>query len=214
MLVVPGPNVWRLVRTDRDAPSPEGVLDTLGPTMDFFLEPIQPSGDAGKLEEAITTETGEDDSPEGWEWRIGAARPIVVTSLGRTSVPLPKAKKVLGARKDPEVLPTVDADNPWFVNVLFFWRGQKAELEYPALSVNFLGVRSREPGPELDWYLDKAVQPAESPPDPGDQSWWEHQRGNIGEAAGEVADVGLDVLKYAVAGGVAVAVVWLITKTR
>jgi len=206
--VVQGPNFWRLVRSDHDAANVAEVLDLLGPAMAFFLSPIQPEG-SGVLQGALETERGNTDDLSTWEWRIGQARPIKVLRVAHDDKePLPAGTR-LGSRADPAVLPSVDADLPWFVDVMFFWRGKPRELDYPALSGTILGTRSREPSDDLDWYLDTAVQPADPPPDPGDESWFQHHEKNAEKVA---KAVGIGTIEVGVGIAGVAAVLWFLTR--
>lgn len=196
MRVVPGEQVWRLIRTDRDAASATEVEETVGPALAFLLAPAQPGATGSKVAAAVQT------GPR--EWRIGAARPIQVVAIERFKpkeiVPpaptqLPEGQK-LGDRFDSPDLPTVAGELPWAVLVRFWWRGTTTDLPFPALRVSPLGVRSREVV-DADWYLDGAVVPAVKAPDPGDETFGDAVIDDVAEAA---ADLGVSTAK--VVGGV------------
>lgn len=204
--VVPGEQIWRLVRTDRDAASAAEVEETVGPAMAFFLGPAQPGASGSKIAAAIQTDPR--------EWRIGAARPVQVVAIerfkqGQIAMPagaaLPAAERggKLADRFDADGLPTVQGALPWVVVVRFWWRGVASDLPFPALRVSPLGVRSREVV-DTDWYLDEALVPAAKQPDPGDESFGEAIADDVQEAAGDVGEGLLTGLK--VLGGIAAAV--------
>lgn len=212
--VVPGEQVWRLIRTDRDAASVAEVEATVGPAMAFFLAEAQPGASGSKVEAAIQT------GPR--EWRIGAARPIQVVAIERfregdigpppgAALPEPETGGVLANRFDADGLPTVQGTLPWAVVVRFWWRGVAADLPFPALRVSPLGVRSREVV-DADWYLDEALEPAVKQPDPGDESFGDAIGDDVAEAAGELGEAIGESLK--VIGGIlaAVAFVYVVSK--
>jgi hypothetical protein len=199
MRVVQGENVWQLVRTDRAGNSESEVVDTVGPAMGVMLREAQPSALGTSVERAVAT------APK--EWRIGAARPVQLAGLGRLGttgaqgLAMP-AGTVLGTRASFEgpVLPTVAGTNPWFVLVRFWWRAPSTELPYPVIKVDGLGRRTRE-AVSADWYLDRAVKPAEASPDPGDETWTEAQTERVSDAAAEAVAV---AKPWLIVGGVLV----------
>lgn len=201
-----GENVWRLVRTDRDATDVDGVLDTVGPAMVFFLKPAQPGSILDRFGRAVETrtETAVDLEPSSpgvlREWRVDAARPVQALEVTREPQisSLPKAAQLLGSRSTASdtVLPTVRATKPWYITVRFWWRGRDSDIPYPALRISdLLGVKERDKLVDADWYLDRAIVPADPSPDPGAETFGEKVQEGIEEAAGEALEAAGDVMK-------------------
>lgn len=188
MRIVPGLNSWRLMRTSSDGATAEELPQMAVAAMRWFLKPAQ--GVTAKVELLPTgaDPEGEPGAPE--EWRIGLARPIHVLWVSRERKALP-AGESLGGR-DPSQwgaheLPVVatlkaNAADPWYVGIEFWWRGAEVlDLPYPALAVSSWGHRSRDMQ-GADWLLDGAVAPAETPEDPGDETWGDRALSITGKA--------------------------------
>jgi len=159
--LVPGPQAWRLLRTDKDGASEAQVRNTLGPALAKML---QEANDSAEPWETIKTLEG---------YRIGAARPIRVLSVGRQAEPLPEGP-TLANRQDGvgNVVPTVAGSKPWFVNLDLWWRANATNIAYPGLRRDWLGRKVYGLN-GADWTLDKAVDLPESyeQDDPGDETW-------------------------------------------
>lgn len=164
--VVPGEQVWLLVRTDRDGVSASEIVDMAGPAMLRFLRPAHGTAEPWEI---ISTGTG--------EYRIGPARPIKIEAVTKERPELP-AGRLLADRQTafPDIIPTVRATLPWWVLVRFWWRAPASSTDFPALRVDWLGGRHYELA-GADWLLDRAVQipPEQASPDPGEESWGEVQ---------------------------------------
>jgi hypothetical protein len=90
------------------------------------------------------------------------------------------------------ILPTVNAQTPWWVVVDVWWRKPDTAVPWPGFRVNWLGVRV-ETVTDADWLLERAVwvPPAkEKAPDPGDETSWERHS----EEAGNVIQTGIPIV--------------------
>jgi hypothetical protein len=142
-----GANVWLLARTNRDAPSPEDVVESTAAFLIKTLGFASPVGTRGVLETVV--------SPKGVRrYYIGAARPVEISAADRPITDLPG---VVYARREncpePE-LAFVEGQSPWYVAVEFDWRGNDVEIPWPRRRVNWLGVPSdSDPSRPFDWLL-------------------------------------------------------------
>lgn len=198
--VEPGQNLWRLLRTNRDGASEAEVRRMTGPAMFRFLR------EAHQTEEPWEyLETGDG------EFRMGAARPVVVEYVGKESAPLPAGDTLANRQKGVvDTIPTVRGANPWWILVRIHWRGPQASIPYPALRVDWLGARHYELN-GADWVLDKAVAvaPEEQAEDPGDETWGDVQA----KKAGRLLKTGGAVV-LTVGAAAAVAAVLLARRKR
>lgn len=222
MRVLQGENVWRLVRTDRDAPSASELRQSVGAAMTWFLRSGQPTSLGSR------TETAFDLTPSSpnvlREWRVGAARPVQLLAVARSSsstsprlpesVLLPKGKKLGDRFSASSDLPLVVGEKPFYVVVRFWWRAPSVDIPYPLLRVNALGVRTREPVTELDWYLDEAVEPEVKTKDPGDETFGQVATEAAGEVVAIVTDAAGKVAGVVVAAGAALALIYTLRKSR
>lgn len=151
LLVMPGRNLWILARTDKDAPTPQDVVDTAGAFLMRVLGQASPQG------YSRTDIIKDPDPPQGSlaAWYLGAARPTVVTRVSQ-SYPLnavPESGRRLGRSIECDSVRLVKADRPWYVVAEFDWRGPKTFVSWPASKVSALGIRSRDTRgeTELDW---------------------------------------------------------------
>lgn len=166
--LVPGPQVWRLIRTDRDGAKATGSATEPGiPQMTAaFVRWAIYSGTLGMGAKHELIAVGPDT------WRFGDVRPLKVTSVGKVEPNLPGGR-LLGDRMHAgPTAPSVVGRSPWWVRVEFWWRGQPATIDYPGLHEGLFGRRWQLDG--ADWVLDRAVAvPAEHERDPGGQTWAE-----------------------------------------
>jgi len=197
--IFPGRNVWLLARTDRDAPSYEDVIQTCAAYLSRVFGERSP-------EEIISTAPG--------RYIIGAARPVLIdaeqTAIDAAATFRPQIEGAVHGRYEncPEVY-VVRADRTWWVMVGFDWRGPTTQREWPARSVNWLGIPSTGPGVDLDWLLvTAATSGAAKEPD---TSWSQETGENVAETAKAVTrSVGIPVGLLLVGAGV----VYLALATR
>jgi hypothetical protein len=169
-----GRNVWRLWRTDRDGASTSEVTASVGPAVRSMLRRVEMSDPW----DIVRTDGGTGNP----RWRIGAARPVELTSLTRykdgtraPSLGVPrKGVTVLAerGRYPGDTLPTVRGKTPWWVVVDVWWRKPDTTLPWPGFRVTLLGYRQHTVV-DADWVLERAVYvppPVEVKPDPGDST--------------------------------------------
>lgn len=201
LAVLPGLNVWQLLRTDRDAVTAGEVVETAGPAVFRFLRELEPSGEPWEI---VQTGPG--------EYRMGGARPVLI-SVARQPFARPQGR-LLGDRVSS--LPgagTVEAASPWYVLVRFWWRGASGSIDYPAVKVGMLGFRSWQ-WAGADWLLDWAVKPTSEGVDPGDATWGEEQWKRVEAGTEEIVSRATSVGKGLVWVGLAAAVVYLAASFR
>lgn len=185
-----GPQAWRLIRTRRDGASKMEVETTLGPAMARMLRAANDSENPWEI-----FRTGND------EYRIGAARPILVANVSRDPEPLPDGNTIADRQKGVgDVIPTVRGGTPWYVDVRFWWRGSPTSIAYPAIKVDWLGRRVHALN-GADWVLDKAVALPDDTADPGGETWVEEQGKRV-KAAAPFVGLGLATM-LAVGGAIA-----------
>jgi hypothetical protein len=195
--VFQGANVWRLLRTDRDGAAAAELPQMAAAAVRYFL--LHERGMGAKHELVAT-------GPN--EWRFAECRPLKVLAVSKRpmepSSEGPKVRLIADRQKLPtKVIPTVQAQTPWYIFVQFFWRAPNMEIEYPAMHEGLLGRSFQLVG--ADWLLDKAWQ-AKVPrkDDPGDETWGDA----MGDRAAAAAAAATDALGKAVGGlsGIAVLV--------
>lgn len=186
-----GPNVWRLLRTDRDGASAGQIPQMAAAAVRWFVRGVGTAGaERGPLHELVST------GPN--EWRFGWVRPLRVLSVAQSEPSVP-AGEILADRTVslPGTVATVRGQKPWWVMVQFWWRAPDARIEFPALREGILGRSYELNG--ADWILDRAIVPAASR-DPGGQTWGEAQGAKASEAVksassdlGKVVEAGMGV---------------------
>lgn len=206
LLVQPGRNLWICVRTDRDAPDPETVVDTAGAFLLRVLGRASPNG-------FNMTDILQDPAPPPGSiasWYIGAARPALVSLVSRQfPLQVSDGGARLGRSIECDAVRLVDADAPWYVVVEFDWRGPSTWIGWPASKVNVLGVRSQDTRrTDLDWLVVEAwhfggakLPDSSLGSELGD--YVEEKAGEVVDAVKKVASVGSNVL-LVVAGVVVV----------
>jgi hypothetical protein len=193
-----GPNVWRLLRTDRDGASEGQIPQMAAAAVRWFVRGVGPAGaERGPLHELVST------GPN--EWRFGWVRPLRVLSVTQSEPSNMPVGTLLADRNRtvPDTIPTVRGQKPWWVVVQFWWRAPNATIEYPALREGIFGRSYELNG--ADWVLDQAVAPQRSP-DPGGQTWDEAQGAN---ASAAVKSAG-ESLGKVVAGGFGLGILALL----
>ena len=184
--LVAGPQVWRLIRTDRDGANATGIPQMTAAFCRWAIYSGQLA--MGAKHELIST------GPD--EWRFGDVRPLRVTSVSHDEPHMPGGR-LLGDRMHAgPTVPTVVGTRPWWVRVELWWRGQPATIDYPGLHEGLFGRRWQLDG--ADWVLDRAVglDPAHET-DPGPQTWAEAQGDAAEEAARRAAaDLGRPLLGW------------------
>jgi len=187
-----GEQVWVFMRTDRDGASADEIASSIGDLMRWVLR------------NAKTAETGIADlhqvvSTGDREWRVGAARPVQLVSVGHQRPTYPMGKTIAARENYPgDGIPTVSGTNPWWVVVRFWWRAAKTEVQWPTLlaavgSLTGFNVAAYTID-QADWALDRAIVPAATDKDPGDASWGTVQGARAAQAAGTVLSVSGKVL--------------------
>lgn len=162
----PGHHLWIWARTDRDAPTPDGVLDSAAALMARILDQrpgIMPGSSGALLSER---------RPDGVQrYALGAARPVDVSRLDQRPPPLPAATAIRVSAEDQDRPFAVKATRPIFVAVDFDWRGPVLQLaEWPRRKVNVFGFPVDDPM-SLDWLLLDAYALGEAErEDPGDRA--------------------------------------------
>lgn len=201
MRVVPGPQQWLLIRTDRDGASRRELPQMAAAAMRHFL--FKDSPEIGLKHELIATAPG--------EWRVGPARPLRVLAVGKESFAM-STGPVLADRQQLPTTAVVSATQPWFVLVKFWWRAPEKTIEYPALKEGFFGRSWQLVG--ADWLLDRAVRLPEETENPSDATWGEA----MGDRASAAARSATDSLARVVGGAsgllLVVAALWFLSKRR
>lgn len=179
--VMPGPNMWRVLRTDRDGATADELPQMAAAAMRVFLAS---PGERGRKHELVRTGKH--------EWRFGRVRPMHVIHADRERFSMPTSQ-LLGSREHLafDLVPTVSGKQAWQVVVVFWWRGPQTEIDWPALKEGLFGRSYELTG--ADWLLDEAVVPPVAQ-DPGDQTWAEAMGSNAEQAVRDAAKAGLDVL--------------------
>lgn len=189
IVVKQGPNVWRLLRTDRDGASAGEIPQMAAAAVRWFVRGVGTAGsERGPLHELVNV------GPN--EWRFGWVRPLRVLSVAQSEPPTPVGQFIADrARSVPGTVPTVRGQKPWWVMVQFWWRAPDARIEYPAMREGLFGRSYELNG--ADWLLDRAVVPPVAP-DPGNQTWNEAQGAKAeaavkaaGETLGRTLNIGL-----------------------
>jgi len=172
MLVMPGPNLWRLIRSDLDGIAADDIPRRAANFVRLSL-------DTGWAHELVST--GDN------EWRIGSARPLRVLSVSRQRESIEGT--ILADRQTsvPDTIPSVRGREPWFVIVKFWWREPAQEIRFPGLAQGLLGPYYELNGAQ--WVLDRAVQ-SHVDERPSDESW----SSAMGETVQNVAVGGLSGL--------------------
>jgi len=171
--VFKGANVWRLLRTDRDAASSESIPQRTAAACWRFLESDLVNS---PIYELVPTARN--------EWRFGAARPLRVLAVSdrpmEPSSDGPPARLVVDRQRLTQAA-AVTGGKPWYVLVQFFWRLPDATLIYPAMVDGMFGAKFQLMG--ADWLLDKAWQvKVPKRDDPGDETWTEAMGDRAGQA--------------------------------
>lgn len=194
-----GPQVWRLLRTDRDGASSTEIPDFAAAAVRYFLR--GPTAQ-GPLPELVPVRPG--------EWRFGNVRPLHVLTVTKTEPPMPAGQLVAARERSvPGTVPTVRATRPWWIVVRFWWRGPVRFVDYPGMVEGLLGRRYELNG--ADWVLDRAViLRGDLTPDPGDSTWTEATGQQLSEAA---SGLGKTLLTGGIGLGL-VALAWLMSRRR
>lgn len=146
-----GRNAWLLVRTDRDAPTPEDAVQTAGAFLNKVLQPASPPADRNPLQ--VLQSPLENGGPFAGRFVIGAARPVVVRAFQVRDVLSPPQPAGATERHTDCARPlAVRAKKPWFVLVGFDWRAPDVRVSWPKRAVNFIGI-PRDTDLENDWLL-------------------------------------------------------------
>lgn len=159
-----GRNRWTLVRTNRDAPTVDEVIQTTGAVLRRFL------GNASPLATRGFFEVIQDPHTPGvlGSFIIGAARPvdIVYVSQDPPTREMQSLGGILGRSQDCKKVRLVKSNNPWFVVVDFDWRGEAVQIPWPARAVDIFGDQ-QEQTHSLDWLLAEArlLSPKTQKPD-------------------------------------------------
>lgn len=176
--IVQGPNVWRLLRTDRDGASATEIPQMAAAAVRWFTRGKQAQGGLHEL-----VRTGKD------QWRFGNVRPLQVLSVGRKEPALPPGKALADRAKSvPGTVPSVRAQRAWWVLVRFWWRAPDAKVPFPGLTESLFGRSYKLNG--ADWVLDRAISPLRVT-DPGDRTWGEVMSEAAADEAGTVLSTGL-----------------------
>ncbi len=180
-----GEQYWVLLRTDRDGASAEQVGDSVGDLFRWVLRNAQAAG-TGITDLNQVFSTGKN------EWRVGAARPIQLVSVGQQRPDYPVGKVIASRETYPgDGIPTVAGKAAWFVVVRFWWRASDTEVQWPSLIArvgSLTGFNLADYGvDQADWTLDRAIIPTTTTVDPGDATWGQVQAQHIGQAVGSLA---------------------------
>ena len=195
--VVQGPQVWRLLRTDRDGASAAEIPQMAAAAVRWFVRGVGTAGsERGPLHELVPT------APN--TWRFGWVRPLRVLSVSHGE-PRTPVGTLLASRSTtvPATVPSVRGQNPWWVLVEFWWRAPDARIEYPGLREGILGRAYELDG--ADWVLDRAIRP-KAAVEPGDKTWTDAQGARAAAAA---ASVGPGLARV-IQGGVGLGVLVLL----
>jgi hypothetical protein len=145
-----GRNRWALARTDRDAPTPDEVIETAAAFLIKTLGAASPAASRGMFE--VLPLIGDDA-----RYVIGAACPARIqavqpNSLDETfALQLPPGERLANYQECP-VLRSVTAQKPWIVSVDFDWRAPTVQLPWPKRKVNDFGL-TENVDHGLDWLL-------------------------------------------------------------
>lgn len=163
LLVKPGLNAWRLLRTDRDGATEAQIPRTTAAVMRYFLTGY-PFPEPGFPEVQLIP-----IRPN--EWRFDDVRPLKLVEVSRKSGPaLPRGELLADRMNVPDTVPSVSASKPWWVVVWFWWRGPEKSIDYPGVRSGWLWPSWELNG--ADWVLDRAVWVPEGvQQDPGAESW-------------------------------------------
>jgi len=191
VVINPGENVWRFIRTARDGASADEIRNMTGAAMFHALGPANYTEEPWELIET---------SFDPRRWRVGAARPIEVVDVVQSTTPpeLPQGTELGNRHWHTETIPAVSTQGgvpPWFVVARFWWRQYPVTIPLPGWRVNFLGIR-KNTLVGADWVLDRAVQPfpAHQAPDPGAATWGETQKRSATKTLRKVSSYGGAVL--------------------
>jgi len=206
VLVRPGLNVWRLLRTDRDEATEKDIPRTAAAAVRYFLgEGVSPEPGVADL-----VPTGRN------EWRFGAARPVQVVSVSREAgQAMPDAQVEADRLKMPlDLVPAVRAKRPWWVLVSIWWRGPTKSIDYPGVVAGWLWPRWELSG--ADWLLDRAVSglPEAEQSDPGSATWAEALGDKAQSAFLAATDVDLGKLLVTGGQGLAIAALLYVVLSR
>jgi hypothetical protein len=196
-----GYNVWRLLRTDRDAASAGEIPQMAAAVVRYFIRGLEASGqERGPLYELTST------APN--EWRFGWVRPLKVLSVSQSPQAMPAGIVLADRHKTvKDTIPTVRGQKPWYVLVGFWWRAPDALIDYPGLREGLFGRSYELDG--ADWTLDSATTTAGK--DPGDQTWTQAQGAAAGKLARE-AGAGLGAVLGSVRGIGVLVLLYLISR--
>jgi hypothetical protein len=201
--VLPGLNVWRLLRTDRDGATQGEIPQTAAAAVRYFLG------------YALSPEAGATLVPSGTnEWRFGEARPVQVTDLSRQAGPALPDGELLADRVQsvPTTIPTVRGKRPWWVVVRFWWRGPAGQVDYPAVRAGLIWPSYKLN--DADWVLDRAVFVPNASGDPGSATWWDAMGDKAQSAFLKATDDLGDILKISGGGLAIVALLFLLAGRR
>lgn len=217
--LVPGEQWWRLIRTPRDGASAEEIAGMMGPAMQRFFRSASSSNpwEIYSTGSAPCELNGQPSICE--EFRIGSVRPVRTVAIARadwrdsSAIPDLPSGTVLADKDWLDPLPTVELGNapdPWWIVLRFWWREPPATVDYPALKVSWAGGRSWDID-RADWILDRAIQPEQPAPDPGDATWGGSQAERVIDAGSRVLVTSMTVFY----GGIgALALAWILTRRR
>lgn len=147
-------------------------------------------------------------------WHIGAARPVVLYSVGsKWPVEFEQGKRV-GRAAYCGWYRNVIATRPRFLVVGFDWRGPKTWIPWPALHVSALGIRSRDTRrTDLDWLLIESWHrgPALLPDSSTAREYFEEAQEKARRAArsiSRIASAGQRAALVAVGAGTVLLLAW------
>jgi hypothetical protein len=203
--VLPGLNVWRLLRTDRDGAKLQDLGQTAAAALRYFLgESLSPEPSA------TLVPTGSN------EWRFGNARPVQLVDISRQAGPALPAGELLADRVQtvPRTVPTVRGKRPWWIVIRFWWRGPAGKIDYPAVRSGIIWPSYQLN--DADWVLDRAVHVPKdaAPADPGSATWVDAMGDKAQAAFLRATDDLANLLKVSGGGLALVAVLFLLSGRR